>query len=179
MPQRVLATGPLPSARSSSAITHRVVHGFIGTMRPSEYSYSYIVRPERLPPLHARDPPLCVRRRFRVSMSPPMFQGWLCIHKKVLDHGGGRYISHTDVTPVAFGVKGNTSASTINTLFGVQYFLWMLAVYASPPPSPVVDARLATGLRAADFPDRTFTGKSTSALHGALPSHRRPGSQVL
>jgi uncharacterized protein YcbX len=45
----------------------------------------------------------------------------------------------------------------------------MLAVYASPPPSPAVDARLATGLRAADFPDRTFTGKSTSALHGALP----------
>jgi hypothetical protein len=43
----------------------------------------------------------------------------------------------------------------------------MLAVYASPPPSPAVDARLATGLRAADFPDRTFTGKSTSAFHGA------------
>src|SRR5450755_3884025 len=63
-------------------------------------------------------------------------------------------------------------------LFGVQYFLWMLAVYASPPPSPAVDARLATGLRAADFPDRTFTGKSTSALHGALPWHRRPVSQV-
>src|SRR5450755_2537304 len=43
----------------------------------------------------------------------------------------------------------------------------MLAVYASPPPSPAVDARLTIGLRAADFPDRTFTGKSTSALHGA------------
>jgi hypothetical protein len=46
----------------------------------------------------------------------------------------------------------------------------MLAVYASPPPSPAVDARLATGLRAADFPNRTFTGKSTSALHGAPPT---------
>jgi hypothetical protein len=31
----------------------------------------------------------------------------------VLDHGGGRYISHVDVTPVAFGVRGNASASTI------------------------------------------------------------------
>src|ERR1035438_7605318 len=83
LPQRVLATGPLPSTHSSSAISHRLVHGFIGTMRPSEYSHSCIVRPERLPPLHARDPPLCPRRRFRVSMSPPMFQGWLYIHKKV------------------------------------------------------------------------------------------------
>jgi len=51
-------------------------------------------------------------------------------------------------------------------LFGVQYFLWMLAVYASPPPSPAVDARLATGLRAADFPDRTFTGNQPQ-LHMA------------
>ena len=72
------------------------------------------------------------------------------------------------MTPIAFGCKRKPLGLHESELFAVQYFLWMLAVYASPPPSPAVDARLATGLRAADFPDRTFTGKSTSAFHGAL-----------
>ena len=52
-----------------------------------------------------------------------MFQGWLCVHKKVYDHGGGRYISHIDVTSVAFGVAENASASAIRDAFAAQYFL--------------------------------------------------------
>jgi hypothetical protein len=99
-------------------------------------------------------------------MSSPMFRGRLCVHKEVYDHGGGQRVWRIDTSPVAFdsldnlGLHEFVSLSRLNTLSKRLLFTLHPSVTGE-------DAKLATGICAPDFPGRTFTGKSTSAFHGA------------
>jgi hypothetical protein len=56
--------------------------------------------------------------------------------------------------------------------FVAQYTPCILAVYASPHPLPVWDARLATGRLARTYPGGTLTRKRPPASPGALRSSR-------
>ena len=169
LPQCALATGPLPSTRSSLALTASSFA--VSSVLPGHPTAHILASHDScVIRLVARGPPLLLTRRFRANMSSPMFRGRLCVHKEVYDHGGGQRIWHIDTSPVAFdsldnlGLHEFVALSRLNTLSKRLLFTLHPSVTGE-------DAKLATGLRAPDFPGRTFTGKSTSALHGALPSH--------
>src|SRR4029077_7349947 len=86
----------------------------------------------------------------------PMFRDVLCVYKEVSDHGEGRHISHSDMTSVVFDVLRPLQPSRLNT-----FRRSILSLYACClrfiPCVTVGNARLATGLRARDYPDRTLT----------------------
>ena len=200
MPQCALATGPLPSTRSSLALTASSFA--VSSVLPGHPTAHILASHDScVIRLVARGPPLLLTRRFRANMSSPMFRGRLCVHKEVYDHGGGQRIWHIDTSPVAFdsldnlGLHEFVALSRLNTLSKRLLFTLhpsvtgedaKLATGLRAPDFPGRTftgkstsafhgaPRLATGLRAADFPDRTFTGKSTSALHGALPGCQSP-----